>query len=1097
MSFVSLVVCFLQEEVFRFFFLAFAEERKYLQTTPHASTHTQKKLISVMETSSCKAPAMMMRRSISQTTTRGGGGGGRARSADFANPARRQNDIDDDDLSTNNTNKRKSVRARSSRRNVGDNANIVYSLGPEKTSKEPTKMLNRQQWPNECTEIICEDGSSVYCFSYGGGKGVGRANAQSSKATAKGGDFVVQSSSSEEDLNARLNAITMSFREQRKKTTSFSSSSATKENITETMINAAIQASAKRSQEYCDAYAEEAMKKLREEEEKGPSAAVAKNEPEKEGDMQGRLDAIIREHRKKQEEVLKSTASASSLTEVTREEKDEEGDLYARLNAIAEEFRAKRGEASKPNLSIQGKNGGMSGMASFYSAPGYAGFSWVGEEDVEMEDDHDHDHDHDNDHDNHGEETRGDHSGRVGKTSFYSSAGYASFAYAVDAVWDVLVVPPTSSSSSSSSSPNVTSKEWGQKIGENNTIVSTSGIAYKSKPVTQSSSSIIAESVSREQTAQIKKAWKRVDARFDLPGPPNMWTRMDNEEKFLAIALSVATCIICYQNAPPVVRKPVQAATSSVKKLAHISRSTQPPAMPMTKKEKKAAQKAAAAKKKAKVASINQSIGELSRAKKRAASMIPGDDVAPGQFLAIIRGDGTIDYTLRNVFFLVTFSFLARIIMKQYDLKPFGAISGAARAIGSTANALVNTGFKDEEKFAADKEAIRIAAEIKAKKAAERKAEKESKRLLSRQKDLDDAKISAIVDSKLQTIRRENDVLLNKVSKFFENEEIEMVAQLMKENDAKIEAVVAQVKYAKAERNAFKRLMENEMYKASSAVANSTISAKSASAPSLPSFSGQKDANSDNMEVKQFYENKIEEIKKDAEIAKHSFAFFKKEYIAKEDAMKKDFVEKEKQTALEVKQKIDALSQQLKESQEEFERARKDAEIALKLALENEDSERLEQLEKDLKASKEALAKERDTNGVAAQKREEEVLARNKLELDAKLAALEEDFKQREAAMKLKVDAAEAKAKEFERKNFQTVSEMKLQSNKDVNDALSSARASFAKEKEELLRKVEEERLQSRLEVQREKEAIRQKSDELIDEIALEFRREIETRSSR
>ena len=1034
----------------------------------------------------------MMMSSTSQTTTRGGRKG-RTRSADFAQNARfRRNDIDDDDDSNTN-NKRKSVRARNARRNVGDNANIVYSLGPEKTSKEPTKMYYRQQWPNECTEIICEDGSSVYCFSYGGGKGVGRANAQSSKATAKGDDFM--QSSSEEDLKARLNAITISFREQRKTTTSFSSSATKEENTMETMVNAAIQASAKRSQEYCEAYAEEAMKKLREEEEKGPSAAVAKNEPEKEDDIQGRLDAIIREHRKKQEEVLKSTASASSLTEVTREEKDEEGGLYARLNAIAEEFRAKRGEASKPNLLIQGKNVGMSGMASFYSAPGYAGFSWVGEEDVEMEDDHDHDHD--NDHDNHGEETRGDHSGRVGKTSFYSSAGYASFAYAVDAVCDVLVVPPTSSSSSSSSSPNVTSKEWGQKIGDNNTIVSTSGIAYKSKPVTQSSSSIIAESVSREQTAQIKKAWKRVDARFDLPGPPNMWTLMDNEEKFLAIALSIATCIICYQNAPPVVRKPVQAATSSVKKLAHISRSTQPPAMPMTKKEKKAAQKAAAAKKKVKVASINQSIGELSRAKKRAASMIPGDDVAPGQFLAIIRGDGTIDYTLRNVFFLVTFSFLARIIMKQYDLKPFGAISGAARAIGSTANALVNTGFKDEEKFAADKEAIRIAAEIKAKKAAERKAEKESKRLLSRQKDLDDAKISAIVDSKLQTIRRENDVLLNKVSKFFENEEIEMVAQLMKENDAKIEAVVEQVKYAKAERNAFKRLMENEMYKASSAVANSTTSAKSASAPSFPSFSGQKDANSDNMEVKQFYENKIEEIKKDAEIAKHSFAFFKKEYIAKEDAMKKDFVEKEKQTALEVKQKIDVLSQQLKESQEEFERARKDAEIALKLALENEDSERLEQLEKDLKASKEALAKERDTNGVAAQKREEEVLARNKLELDAKLAALEEVFKQREAAMKLKVDAAEAKAKEFERKTFQTVSEMKLQSNKDVNDALSSARASFAKEKEDLLRKVEEERLQSRLEVQREKEAIRQKSDELIDEIALEFRREIETRSSR
>ena len=145
-----------------------------------------------METSSsCKAPAMM-RSSTSQTTTRGGGR--RARSADFANPARRQNDIDDDDDSNTN-NKRKSVRARNSRRNVGENANIVYSLGPEKTSKEPTKMYYRQQWPNECTEIICEDGSSVYCFSYGGGKGVGRANAQSSKATAKGGDFVVQSSS--------------------------------------------------------------------------------------------------------------------------------------------------------------------------------------------------------------------------------------------------------------------------------------------------------------------------------------------------------------------------------------------------------------------------------------------------------------------------------------------------------------------------------------------------------------------------------------------------------------------------------------------------------------------------------------------------------------------------------------------------------------------------------------------------------------------------------------------------------------------------------------------------------------------------------------
>jgi len=1033
--------------------------------------------------------------------------------------------------------RRKTVRAMNARRSV-ENANI-YSLGPP--SKTMRANAHRQHWPNECTEIVCNDGSSLYCFV-----GVVRAAASSSSDGAGVGEDDVDvkseevsekedtSANTETDLNARLNAITNSFREKRQTTDAPSPSLSVSKESNEAMVNAAIQATAKRSQEYCDTYAEEEMKKLRAEE-KGASppaeaVAVAKEaEAEEEVDIQERLDAIIREHRKKQKDIVNASASASSVSEARQEEKDGEDDLYARLNAIAEEFRAKKGEPSRPNLAIQGKNGGMSGMASFYSAPGYAGFSWVGEEDVEMEDDHDHD----DDHDQHGKETRDDHAGRVGKTSFYSSAGYASFAYETDAVWDVLVVPPTSFSSSSSSSlssSNDIAKVWGQKISDNNTLVSTSGIAYKSIPATQSSSSIIAESVSREQTAQIKKAWKRVDARFDLPGPPNMWTRMDNEEKFLAVALSVATSIICYQNAPPVVRKPVQAATSSVKKLAHISRSTQPPAMPMTKKEKKAAQKAAAGKKNAKVASINQAIGDLSRAKKRAASMTPGDDVAPGQFLAIIRGDGTIDFTLRNVFFLVTFSFFARIILKQFDITPLGALSGAARAIGSTANALVNTGFKDEEKFAADKEAIRIAAEIKARKAAERKAEKGSKRAFGFSgTSVDDARISAIVDSKLETIRRENDVLLNKVSKFFENEEIEMVAQLMKENDAKIEAVVAQVKYAKAERNAYKRLVENEMSKASAAAANSAASGKSAF---LPFFFARKSANSDNMKLKELYEDKIAEIKKEAEIAKHSFAFFKKEYIAKEAAMKKEFVEKEKKTALEVKQKIDDLSQQLKESQQEFDKARKDAETALKLALENNDIERLEQLEKELEASKEALVKERDANRVAVQKKEEELLAKNKLAQDAlrkqiedlqvsliaakdiaskanaaKLAEVEENFKQREAAIMLKVDAAEAKAKEFERKNFQTVSEMKMQSNKEINEALSSARARFQKEKEDLLRKVDEERLQSKLEVQREKErfeeelrekelAIRQKSDELIDEIALEFRREIENRSS-
>ena len=839
------------------------------------------------------------------------------------------------------------------------------------------------------------------------------------------------------------------------------------------ITNSAIQATAKRSQEYCNTYAEEEMKKLVAEEKQEDEKGMVSAKEEEEDDIQERLDAIIREHRKKQEDAAKASSTSS-----------------------------------RPNLAIQCKNGGMSGMAAFYSAPGYAGFSWVSEEDIEMEEDDDDD---------------GDHSS------------------------------------------NAITEVWGQKIGDNNTVFSTSGIAYKATPLSQSSSNIIAESVSREQTAQIKKAWKRVDARFDLPGPPNMWTRMDNEEKFLAVALSVATSIICYQNAPPVVRKPVQAASSSVKKLAHISRSTQPPPMPMTKKEKKAADKAAAKKRnnKAKTASINQALGEISRSRKRAASVTPGDEVGSRQFLNIIRGDGSIDHTWRNVLFLVTFSFLSCIILKQFGLKQIFL------------NSIGASGVQDGKNT----------AEIK---------------------------------------------------------EIEIVAQLMKENDAKIEAVVAQVKYAKAERNAFKRLVENEMSKASAAASDTTVKSSS----SLSSLSARKNANSDNKKLKQSYEKKIQKIKKDAEIAKHSFAFFKKEYIAKEAAMKKEFLEKEKKTALEVKRKTDDLSQQLKESQREFEKARKDAEIALKLALENNDNERLE---KELEASKEALAKERDANRVAAQKKEEELLAKNKLaqaalqkqikdlqvsltaakgsaskanaaklaavtkerdanrvaaqkkekellaknklaqaalqkqvadlqvsltaekdsaskanaakiaavakERDAnrvavqkkeeellaknklaqaalqkqvadlqvsltaekdsaskanaaKTAALEENFKQRELAIMSEVEAAEAKVKEFERKNVQTVSEMKQQANKDIEEALASARAKFAKEKEVLTRKIDEERRQSRLEVEREKKrfqeelkskelALQQKNDKLIDEITLEFRREIKSRGPR
>ncbi len=821
----------------------------------------------------------------------------------------------------------------------------VHALGSGTLNARP-KM---HEWPNGCTETRREDGSSVYRF-FGGEQG---SHAVVARVKISSADEGVEPSKVSKDTK------TVDDEERRVKE----------------ITNSAIQATAKRSQEYCNTYAEEEMKKLVAEEKQEDEKGMVSAKEEEEDDIQERLDAIIREHRKKQEDAAKASSTSS-----------------------------------RPNLAIQCKNGGMSGMAAFYSAPGYAGFSWVSEEDIEMEEDDDDDDD-DDDH-----------------------------------------------------SSNAITEVWGQKIGDNNTVFSTSGIAYKATPLSQSSSNIIAESVSREQTAQIKKAWKRVDARFDLPGPPNMWTRMDNEEKFLAVALSVATSIICYQNAPPVVKKPVQAASSSVKKLAHISRSTQPPPMPMTKKEKKAADKAAAQKRnnKAKTASINQALGEISRSRKRAASVTPGDEVGSRQFLNIIRGDGSIDHTWRNVLFLVTFSFLSCIILKQFGLKQIFL------------NSIGASGVQDGKNTAEIKE-IEIVAQLM----------KEN-----------DAKIEAVV------------------------------AQLMKENDAKIEAVVAQVKYAKAERNAFKRLVENEMSKASAAASDTTVKSSS----SLSSLSARKNANSDNKKLKQSYEKKIQKIKKDAEIAKHSFAFFKKEYIAKEAAMKKEFLEKEKKTALEVKRKTDDLSQQLKESQREFEKARKDAEIALKLALENNDNERLE---KELEASKEALAKERDANRVAAQKKEKELLAKNKLaqaalqkqikdlqvsltaEKDsaskanaAKIAAVEENFKQRELAIMSEVEAAEAKVKEFERKNVQIVSEMKQQANKDIEEALASARAKFAKEKEVLTRKIDEERRQSRLEVEREKKrfqeelkskelALQQKNDKLIDEITLEFRREIKSRGPR
>ena len=61
------------------------------------------------------------------------------------------------------------------------------------------------------------------------------------------------------------------------------------------------------------------------------------------------------------------------------------------------------------------------------------------------------------------------------------------------------------------------------------------------------------------------------------------------------------------------------------------------------------------------------------------------------------------------------------------------------------------------------------------------------------------------------------------------------------------------------------------------------------------------------------------------------------------------------------------------------------------------------------------------------------------------------------------VEAAEAKVKEFERKNVQIVSEMKQQANKDIEEALASARAKFAKGKGSFDTKIDEERRQSRL----------------------------------
>ena len=870
-----------------------------------------------------------------------------------------------------------------------------------------------------------------------------------------------------------------------------------------------------------DIQKEQQMQKQREEEEEEEEANVmSKSNNVKEDDVSARLDAIVAEFRKKKEEAaaLTNVTSYSTSSENEVKEEIEEEDVSARLDAIVAEFRKKKGTMSSPNLAIQGKNGGMSGMASFYSSAGYAGFSWIGEEDVEMEDDHDHDHQEDEEN-NHVEETRGAHSGRVGKTSFYSSAGYASFAYAVDAVWDVLVVPSSNKTTSKNNEQQQQEEEeeeeekdssisnvWGQTIGKGNTIVSTSGIAYQAKPstlqqqqqTTKTSSSIIAESMSRDQAKTIRNAWKRVDARFDLPGPPNMWSSMDMEEKFLAVALSMATSILVYQTVSPVLKNPVQtAAASSIKKLAHISSfNRKEPAMPLTRKEKAALEKKKRQQEKmnknniknknsssSKTASINQSIREIALSKKKAASMLPGDDVAPGEFLAIIREDGTIDYTLRNVCFLIVFSFIARVVLRQYPgmlAASFAAITASPRSL---TRKLINTGFKDEEKIALDKEAIRMAAEIKAK----RKEEEEVRRKEAAAKWKAEKDIAAVVDAKLAAIRAENDILLNKVSKFFENEEIEMVAQLMKENDAKIEAVLAQLKYAKAERNSFKRLMENEMMKAQSMPSLSLTSS------SLPLFETSS-SNLNIVEMKRIYEAKISEIQKDAETARKAFAFFKKEYIAKEASIKKTFAEKEQKTAIDVKQKIDDLLLELIQSQEEFEKVKKDAEIALKLALENNyESEKIQSMEIELQKAKEDLVKEQETNRIFLQKTKEDIERANEL----KILAVEQKFKAQEDMIK----------KDFEKRNVQTFAEMKKQSNKEINSALADAKERFEKEKLLVYKSFEEERLQQRLSIERERERLndelkqrelkmRKKSDELIDEIALEFRREIEGRNT-
>ena len=90
--------------------------------------------------------------------------------------------------------RRKTVRAMNARRSV-ENANI-YSLGPP--SKTMRANVQRQQWPNECTEIVCDDGSSLYCFS-----GVVRAAASSSSGGEDDVDVKSEEVSEKEDTNAK------------------------------------------------------------------------------------------------------------------------------------------------------------------------------------------------------------------------------------------------------------------------------------------------------------------------------------------------------------------------------------------------------------------------------------------------------------------------------------------------------------------------------------------------------------------------------------------------------------------------------------------------------------------------------------------------------------------------------------------------------------------------------------------------------------------------------------------------------------------------------------------------------------------------------